>query len=102
MWLEREFLEDPSGFYPFFGSVYSGGGFTLGAGYRRFYGDRTHADVKGLYSLKATSWSKSAPIRGATPTGGSICTRAPAGATPRRSRSTASAWTAPRTAATSG
>ena len=50
--LQREFLRDPNGFYPFFGSVYSGGGFTLGAGYRRFYGDRTYADVKGLYSIK--------------------------------------------------
>ena len=51
MWLKREFLELPSGFYPYFASVYSGGGFTLGAGYRQFYGDRTHADVKGLYSI---------------------------------------------------
>ncbi len=50
--MQREFLQDPNGFYPFFDSVYSGGGFTLGAGYRRFYGDRTHADIKGLYSLK--------------------------------------------------
>jgi len=51
--LDRTFLRDPNGFYPYFASVYSGGGFTLGAGYRRFYGDRTHADVKGLYSLKS-------------------------------------------------
>jgi hypothetical protein len=50
--LQREFLQDPNGFYPLFGSVYSSGGFTLGAGYRRFYGDRTHADLKGMYSLK--------------------------------------------------
>ena len=50
--LRREFLMDPSGFYPYFGSVYSGGGFTLGAGYRQFYGDRTHWDVKGMYSFK--------------------------------------------------
>ena len=50
--LRREFLEMPSGFYPYFASVYSGGGFTLGSGYRQFVGDRTHADVKGLYSLK--------------------------------------------------
>jgi hypothetical protein len=50
--LERTFLQDPNGFYPYFASVYSGGGFTLGAGYRQFYGDRTHADVKGLYSVK--------------------------------------------------
>ena len=51
--LKREFLEEPSGLYPYFGSVYSGGGFTLGAGYRQFYGDRTHVDVKGMYSLKS-------------------------------------------------
>jgi hypothetical protein len=50
--LEREFLQDPNGFYPLFASVYSGGGFTLGGGYRRFYGDRTHADLKGMYSIK--------------------------------------------------
>jgi hypothetical protein len=50
--LHRKFLEDPNGLYPLFGSVYSGGGFTLGAGYRRFYGDRTHADLKGMYSFK--------------------------------------------------
>lgn len=48
----EEFLTEPGGFYPFFGSVYSGGGFTLGAGYRQFYGDRTHWDAKGLYSFK--------------------------------------------------
>ena len=48
----REFLDNPNGFYPYLASVYSGGGFTLGAGYRQYYGDRTHWDVKGLYSLK--------------------------------------------------
>jgi outer membrane protein assembly factor BamA len=50
--LQREVLQDPSGFYPTFATVYSGGGLTLGGGYRRFYGDRTHADVKGMYSIK--------------------------------------------------
>jgi hypothetical protein len=50
--LRREFLLDPSGFYPYFASVYSGGGFTLGAGYRQFFGNNTHWDVKGLYSIK--------------------------------------------------
>ena len=44
-------VEQPSGFYPYFASVYSGGGFTLGAGYRRFTGDRTHWNVAGLYSI---------------------------------------------------
>jgi hypothetical protein len=48
----RGFLETPSGFYPTFGSVYSGGGFTLGVGYRQFYGDRTTVDARGLYSVK--------------------------------------------------
>jgi hypothetical protein len=51
--VQREILLDPSGIYPLFASVYSGGGFTLGGGYRRFYGDRTHADVKGLFSFKS-------------------------------------------------
>jgi hypothetical protein len=51
--LKRELLDQPSGFYPYFGSVYSGGGFTLGAGYRQFFGDRTHWDAKGLYSFKS-------------------------------------------------
>ena len=41
----------PSGFYPYFDSVYSGGGFTLGAGYRQFTGDRTHVNIAGLYSI---------------------------------------------------
>jgi Omp85 superfamily domain len=42
----------PNGLYPNFGSVYTGGGLALGAGYRRFYGDRTFWDVKGLFSIK--------------------------------------------------
>ena len=46
-------VEQPEGFYPYFGSVYSGGGFTLGGGYRRFTGDRTQWSVAGLYSVKA-------------------------------------------------
>jgi hypothetical protein len=51
--LQREMLLAPNGFYPLFASVYSGGGFTLGAGYRQFYGDRTHVDLKGMYSAKS-------------------------------------------------
>lgn len=50
--VQRTLLEQPSGFYPYFGSVYSGGGFTLGAGYRQFTGDRTHWNIAGLYSVK--------------------------------------------------
>ena len=45
-------VEQPTGFYPYFASVYSGGGFTLGEGYRRFTGDRTHWSIAGLYSVK--------------------------------------------------
>jgi hypothetical protein len=48
----RELLEEPSGLYPYFDSVYSGGGFTLGAGYRDYYGDNTFWDLRGLYSFK--------------------------------------------------
>jgi hypothetical protein len=49
---EGIYLEDPSGFYPYFGSVYHGGGLTLGAGYRKYYGDNTFWDLKGAYSFK--------------------------------------------------
>ena len=48
----QELLVTPSGFYPYFGSVYSGGGFTLGAGYRRAFADRNLWNVNGLWSLK--------------------------------------------------
>ena len=49
---QKILLEQPDGVYPYFGSVYSGGGFTLGAGYRRFTGDRTNWNVAGMYSAK--------------------------------------------------
>jgi len=49
--VQKTLLQQPSGFYPYFDSVYSGGGFTLGAGYRHFTGDRTHVNIAGLYSL---------------------------------------------------
>jgi hypothetical protein len=49
-WSQR-YLAGGSGFYPYFDSVYSGGGFTLGAGYRHFVGDRTTWFAQGLYSL---------------------------------------------------
>jgi hypothetical protein len=48
----RGFVETPEGFYPYFDSVYGGGGFTLGAGYRRYSGDNTLWDLKGLYSAR--------------------------------------------------
>lgn len=49
---EAIFLEDPSGVYPYFASVYHGGGLTGGVGYRKFYGDNTNWFVQGLYSVK--------------------------------------------------
>ena len=51
--IQKTLVQQPSGFYPYFDSVYSGGGFTLGAGYRQFTGDRTHFNVAGLYSVTA-------------------------------------------------
>jgi hypothetical protein len=51
--LKRQFLDTPNGFYPWFDSVYSGGGFTMGAGYRHYYGDRTFGYARGLISLSA-------------------------------------------------
>jgi hypothetical protein len=50
--VRQTIVEEPAGLYPYFGSVYSGGGFTLGAGIRRYSGDRTHFGVAGLYSAK--------------------------------------------------
>ena len=51
--LRGALIEQPAGFYPYFASVYSGGGFTLGAGYRNFTGDRSQWSLAGLYSVKA-------------------------------------------------
>jgi hypothetical protein len=50
--LKRRLFDNPNGFYPWFDSVYGGGGLTLGGGYRRFYGDRTFWNARGLYSVK--------------------------------------------------
>jgi hypothetical protein len=51
--VQRHLVETPSGPYPWFDSAYGGGGFTFGAGYREFTGDRTFWDARGLYSLKS-------------------------------------------------
>jgi Omp85 superfamily domain len=50
--LQRAVVE-PSGFFPIFGSVYSGGGFTLGGGYRKFVGHQTSLAIGGMYSAKS-------------------------------------------------
>jgi hypothetical protein len=42
---------NPRGFYPCFGSIYPGTGFTLGAGYRNYVGYESHVDVRALYAF---------------------------------------------------
>ena len=51
--LKNRLLDTPEGLYPWFDSVYSGGGLTGGAGYRTFFGDASFVDVRGLFSAKA-------------------------------------------------
>ena len=51
--LKRRLFETPNGFYPWFGSVYSGGGFTVGGGYRQYYGDQSSWSARGLFSAKS-------------------------------------------------
>ena len=51
--VRKTLVETPSGFYPYLASVYSGGGFTLGAGLRQYTGDQTHVSIAGLYSAKS-------------------------------------------------
>ena len=50
--LEENLASPPSGFFPAFGGVYPGGGFTPGVGYRWFYGRNAVWDIVGLYSIK--------------------------------------------------
>src|SRR4029453_5504188 len=49
---EGAFINSPSGLYPFLSSVFTGGGFAIGPGYRQYYGDRTFWDAKGLFSIR--------------------------------------------------
>jgi hypothetical protein len=42
----------PRGPFPYFDSVYGGGGFTIGAGYGWTYGDKGTILARGLYSIK--------------------------------------------------
>ena len=43
---------NPRGIYPCFDSVYPGGSFTMGVGYRGYYGDYAFAEIRGLYSVR--------------------------------------------------
>lgn len=51
--LEENFASPPNGFYPEFGSVYPGGGFSLGVGYRHFYAREAVWNIRTLYSIKS-------------------------------------------------
>ena len=50
--LEENFASPPNGFYPDFASIYQGGGFTFGAGYRRFFARDAVWNARGAYSVK--------------------------------------------------
>ena len=51
--LKGKLLEAPNGWFPTTDTVYSGGGLTLGAGYRHYLADRTFGFVRGMYSIKS-------------------------------------------------
>lgn len=52
-WIQQRLLtERPRGVIPYLDSVYGGGGFTLGAGYRQAFADRSLWVVSGQYSVK--------------------------------------------------
>lgn len=69
---------NPKGFYPYVDSVYPGGGFALGAGYRKYFGYDSHLDARGLY---AVSNSKRFELAWSSPrhAGGRLDWRAQAG-----------------------
>ena len=50
--VKGKLLEAPNGWFPTTDTVYSGGGLTLGAGYRHYFADRTFGFVRGMYSIK--------------------------------------------------
>ena len=50
--LEENFASPPNGFYPDIGKIYSGSGFSLGVGYRRFYAREAVWNIRTLYSIK--------------------------------------------------
>jgi hypothetical protein len=50
--LEENLASPPNGFYPEIGRIPQGGGFSLGLGYRQFYGRHAVWDVRTRYSVK--------------------------------------------------
>jgi Omp85 superfamily domain len=57
-------LAPPRGWYVTFGSVYQGGGFTPGGGYRHYIGYDSYVDAGGLYSIEGY---KQVHVTGFTP-----------------------------------
>ena len=49
---EENYVSPPNGFYPEFGRVSQGGGFSAGVGFRRFFGPAAVFDIRGIYSIK--------------------------------------------------
>jgi hypothetical protein len=47
-----DFISRAPKWHPFFDSAYSGGGFTLGAGYRQFVSSFNSVDVRGSYTIR--------------------------------------------------
>jgi Omp85 superfamily domain len=45
-------LAPPLGPYPYLGSAYPGGGFAVGPGYRRWFGDNSIFDIHGAWSIE--------------------------------------------------
>ena len=52
-WLDKaeSILSDGMRWHPFFENAYSGGGFTLGAGYAFYLGSYSFLDVRGSYTI---------------------------------------------------
>ena len=50
--IEESVASPPNGFYPEFGRIYQGGGFSLGLAYRRFFAREAVWNARALYSIK--------------------------------------------------
>jgi hypothetical protein len=85
---KRRFIDERDGFYPLLGSIYAGGGLSLGGGYRRYYADWA-SGVRVVYGrYETTNWRKSSPTLQVMQAAGSIFRLKPVGLTPHRSATT--------------
>jgi hypothetical protein len=50
--IKKRFIDEANGLYPVLGSVYAGGGLSVGAGYRHYYGDRSLWSASGMWSIR--------------------------------------------------